>query len=266
MASVTSLNTLTGAINLVSAGNTVAISVNALLKQINLDVNLDSIDQTQVTEFHFDFAADSSYGATSPYFYGLENASGTATIVNNYNRSDWLGVFRLNAGSTAGKGAMWYAPGNANVFIKVGSGEIQWKSRGYLSALSQALSRFYRRSGLGQRVYNGDTPGIYFRYTDNVNSGKYVCVCRGSITETTINTSITPSINIAAPDILSFTVNAAGTSVEFFINGTSVGSITTDIPTQELQIWEQHSLTSGTIKGGDADIDYINLKFIMNRG
>lgn len=97
-------------------------------------------------------------------------------------------------------------------------------------ALSDGTNRYRVHNGL---VTSGTAPtgdpvdGIFFRYSDNVNSGNWQCVCRKDSTETVINTSTAAT---TAYTVLRFTVNAAATSVTFYINGTSVGTTTTNIP------------------------------------
>jgi hypothetical protein len=71
---------------------------------------------------------------------------------------------------------------------------------------------------------------IGFRYTNGVNSGKWQGVTRSNSVETTVDTTIAAA---AATWVkFGFTVNTAGTSVQFYINDVAVGAaITTNIPT-----------------------------------
>lgn len=95
-------------------------------------------------------------------------------------------------------------------------------------ALSTSGQRYTIWAGLNNSGSGDGAEGVHFRYSDNVNSGNWQAVCRNGGTETAIDTGVAAA---ASWTKLGFTVNAAGTSVEFFINGTSVGTITTNIPT-----------------------------------
>lgn len=72
------------------------------------------------------------------------------------------------------------------------------------------------------------TSGIYFQYTDTVNSGNWQIVCNNASVSTVTNTSVAASTGFHNYGI---SINAAGTSVEFFIDHILVGTITTNFPT-----------------------------------
>jgi hypothetical protein len=86
-----------------------------------------------------------------------------------------------------------------------------------------------RYIGLGSADLNAaPANGIYFRYTTN---GNYIGVCRSGGSETTLNTGVAASNGTF--HTLKFVVNGT-TSVEFFVDGVSKGTITTNIPTANL--------------------------------
>jgi hypothetical protein len=70
--------------------------------------------------------------------------------------------------------------------------------------------------------------GIYFRH---IGGGNYIGVCRSASVETTLNTGVAAANGVF--HTLKFVVNGA-TSVEFFVDGVSKGTITTNIPTTNL--------------------------------
>jgi hypothetical protein len=61
-----------------------------------------------------------------------------------------------------------------------------------------------------------------------VNSGNWVCVCRSNSVETTSNTST--AIDTSNYQALEIEVNASASSASFYINGASVATIATNIP------------------------------------
>ena len=94
--------------------------------------------------------------------------------------------------------------------------------------LSNATDRYTMRLGFIDADNAEPTDGVYFRYVDNVNSGNWVLVARSNNVESTSNTSTAASTNWTR---LTITINPAGTLAEFFISGTSVGTLNTNIPT-----------------------------------
>jgi hypothetical protein len=67
--------------------------------------------------------------------------------------------------------------------------------------------------------------GIYFRHT---LSGNLIAVCRAAGVETAYDTGIAASTSVTRE--LKIVVTAGGTSVEFFVDGASVQTMTTNIP------------------------------------
>jgi hypothetical protein len=90
--------------------------------------------------------------------------------------------------------------------------------------------------GFGRQAPLSSGSAIYFAQNIGVNSGNWQCISTtsfgtGSLT-TTVNTAITPGGGIAFGfDNLQIVVNAAGTSIQFFINHVLATTITTHIPT-----------------------------------
>ena len=107
-----------------------------------------------------------------------------------------------------------------------------------------------RYFGLGDSDLHGaPANGIYFYHDQN---GPYIGVCRSNSVQTTLNTGVS-----AADDVfhtLKFVVNGT-TSVEFFVDGVSKGTITTNIPTANLYFSAGFATNSG-------DIMYLNYVYI----
>jgi hypothetical protein len=94
--------------------------------------------------------------------------------------------------------------------------------------LSDGTDTYILYAGLSNDNSAEPAHGLYFRYSHSVNSGKWQFIARASSTETAVDTGIT----VAVSTFYRFTIilNAAGTSAEGFINGTSIGTITTNLP------------------------------------
>jgi len=157
---------------------------------------------------------ENSAGTASSFAFGAPDAAGRP------------GQAVLTAGTTiTGRAAL--NGGTASIIL--GGGVFTFETYVNLSNLSDGTVTYVTRIGLGDsNTATEHTDGVFFRYT-HTESANWVLVCKNNNTETTANSST--AVAAATWVKLSFTVNAAGTSVTFYINGTSVGTITTNIPT-----------------------------------
>lgn len=159
--------------------------------------------------------------------------SGNAATCNSNSNADFggsPGLFVMNTGTgTAGRGSIGWPTNNGLNAIAFSYG-VWWNEfRLRLDNLSDATDTFTIYAGWNDTVSGDATDGVYFRYTNGVNSGKFEAVCRNNSSETAVDTGIT----VAATTFyrMRIEVNAAGTSVVFKIDGNAVATITTNIPT-----------------------------------
>lgn len=127
-----------------------------------------------------------------------------------------------------------------------------------LVTLSVGGNRYVTSLGLSDGAYSSYalSNGVYFTYSDNVNAGKWVINCTSSSTTTSVNTSVAANTNFVN---LGFIVNPAASSVTFYIDGVSVGTITTNIPTSTaINPIMTNTQVSGTIPNSLIDLFYLN--------
>lgn len=99
--------------------------------------------------------------------------------------------------------------------------------------------------------------GMFFTYTDTVNSGNWQIICTNASVSTTVNTTVAATTSFTT---FTIQVNAAGTSVSFFINNVLVGSaITTNIPTTAITPFFQATRTAGTVPAMSIDLFWITI-------
>ncbi len=138
------------------------------------------------------------------------------------------GVVALETGTTnSGKSGI-FARNNT---IRKGGGEItiEWLVR--LADLATVGEGYQVLAGL---FSSGDVPtsdGIYFRYNRS-SSVNWQYVAENSSTESSSNSSVAVAEDVWVK--LKIVVNAGGTSAEFFVNGTSVGTQSTNLPTGDI--------------------------------
>lgn len=120
-----------------------------------------------------------------------------------------------------------------NSFI-LGGGVLTMQMLIQIPTLSVVGQRFTISFGIGTgdgiSVVSTQPDGLYFTYSDNVNSGKWVINASASSVSTTANTNSTVDTSWHMYKII---VNAAGTSASFYIDGVQVANspIATNIPT-----------------------------------
>ena len=187
-----------------------------------------------------DFAPDLVSGGQSSGVVG-ENSwritlIGTGAALNkvgaatNTQDNDKYGILRLEAPATANTGmslmldptAMTTTPSNLSVDFSFGT--VDANAAG---GLQQIL-----RIGLHDSTSTtAPVDGIYFQYSRTTTAGNWErCTSVGS-TRTCTDTGVAYDTTVNNYHRFSFRTNSAGTSVEFFIDGTSVGSNTTNLPT-----------------------------------
>lgn len=191
----------------------------------------------------YDTASGSSNGG------GAGNADGFAVF------DDWLGSFEGSLGWSrvqVGAGASVFTRlgeeehpgiclfrtgtdtnGRAGIIqfdecILLGGGTytVEWLVS--IEDLSTAVDEYALRFGLGDTTGGADFGnGVYFEYDRTVNTNWLIKTAQAA-TRTTTDSMVA----VAADQWDRFTIeiNADATSVEYFINGTSVGTITTNIP------------------------------------
>lgn len=157
----------------------------------------------------------------------------------------------LIVNSLTGSSFVWLTDFNTTHGVQVGGGVIQLNFVISLVTLSVLANRYTAWVGLLDDPVSPSN-GIYFSYVDNVNSGQWVLTCRSGGVNTTVNTTtaaVTGFVN------LGITINAAGTSVSFQVNGVSVGSaITTHIPTNALSPTFSLNRSSGSAPASLMDL------------
>jgi len=128
-------------------------------------------------------------------------------------------------------------------------------------SLSTASPRYTLRCGLGTTDSADQVNGVYFEYSDNINSGNWVGKTASASSRTTLNSSIAAT---AAYHNLSIVIDAAGTSCEFFVDGVSAGAaITLTIPTVAITPFVNIKRDVGTVTAGTLLLDLFYMKQIL---
>lgn len=123
--------------------------------------------------------------------------------------------------------------------------------------LSTATERFIVRAGFLEQAASSDgTDGCFFKYSDNINSGEWQGICLSNTTSTTCDTNV--AVTAGGWQRLTVVVNAAGTSADFRINGTSRCTVGSNIPTGAGRVTGRGGSFQKTVgaTARSVDIDY----------
>ena len=193
--------------------------------------------------------------------------SGTgAGVFNDSSESNALGVWTVTTGTTTTGRMALISDEKA---FKTGGAILTFIERIRIPVLSTITERFIVRTGFGTNVDTESTDGAYFEYDESTSANwRMVTANNSTRTKATSGTAVPLDTWVW----LKIIINAAGTSVSFYVNGTEVTNspITTNLPTiatrpfgSLLQIVKSAGITTR-----DADVDYIGLfgEYTSNRG
>jgi hypothetical protein len=154
------------------------------------------------------------------------SGTGAAHSVVDFPDQNSIGAIQSALGTLATNRTSISSP--VFTVFKLGQGIAKWANRLQFSTLSDATNTWAVRSGFIDSVSAESTNGVFFRYTNGVNAGKFQAVTRSNNVETAIDTGVTVAIGTTYKTEVE--VNATATSSVFKINGVAVATITTNIP------------------------------------
>lgn len=185
-----------------------------------------------------DFTGSTSAGNTNIGSASAGTGSG-AGLDNTLATGNHQGLFKINTGTTTtGAGVVRHGVSA----LLTGGGEIVFDQLVYLGGpVSDGTDTYIVRAGLGTSTAadsTDNTNGLYFEHDIAQDTTKWVAVSAKSSTRTrTVGTGGTAAITFAAWTHLRIIANAAGTSVVYQVNGTTIATITTNIPAAASEVF-----------------------------
>lgn len=182
---------------------------------------------------------------------------GAATPISNRP-----GILQLSTSTSATGRAAILSDANVSTLI-VGGGKLIFESDVQIPTLSSSAQTFMFSTGFSGSGVTTANNAIYFLYdsagatTGSAAIGRWQVVCSNGSTRTYTTTDST--VTAGRFYRLRFEVNAAGTSVAFYINGTLVKTETNNIPTGNLTPVATILKSNGTT-ARTALIDYIRIR------
>ena len=192
----------------------------------------DTIDTGRKrVQFIDDFFGDS--GSTGSLGGGTNfqvSVSGTGAIINNNSIAE-TGVFGLwepTTGTTSTGRAGIFSGATGSLALGQGVATLEGKFK--ITTLSTSGERYQLRWGFYDSTSNAPVDAVSFLYDESTSASWRIQTMSNSVATTTTTAT---TVDITAFHRFKIVVNALGTSVSFFIDGTEVSGspITTNIPT-----------------------------------
>lgn len=157
-------------------------------------------------------------------FTSLLNSGATVQMGTGGTQS--LGVVDLHTNTTTGANATIRT---ADTAFLLGNGYCAYAVALVTPAsLSDGTTRYAIRAGIWDASPNAVVDGVYFTYSDFINSGKWQCVCVANSVATTADSGIT--VAASTRYLLECEIAADGSTATFYINGAQVAQISTNLP------------------------------------
>ena len=183
--------------------------------------DMQKADPDRFFQLHSDFI-----GTVAGEFTQYVSGTGASAQSNTYGQdatNNALGVTQVDTGTTAiGRAGLGTVTG---AVFKPTLAKISWHARTAIEAISSPTETFTVRQGLGDFYVAGadGTNGLFFRYTDLVNGGKWQCVSRaGGSDLTVVDSGVSPDLDFHVYEV---SLSEDGTTAIFKIDGATVATI-----------------------------------------
>lgn len=219
-------------------------------------------------DWGYEFLEDFANSGTTSVWQGIPLNSGSISAISGI-----FGVLTLTT-ATNTNGGYQYRQSNILSYYQFGSDIYRYESLLKIPTNSDGTNTFQFLSGFWDTSTGvNQVDGIYFLYdaqgvsTGSASSGNWQIVTSSNSVRTFTTTSV--AIDNTNFQKLRIDVNAAGTSVQFYINDILVGTHTTNIPTgaarlttSGVYLQKSAGTTSRTV---DVDYLFIKVKFTTPR-
>jgi hypothetical protein len=195
-----------------------------------------------------DFLGNNSTASGSGNMSLKGSTAGSGTIAATNGTAQNPGIAVLSISSNGQFIALYGAQtGAAAGDFVLGNGEMSFTSILNIPTLPDGTQRFVTYTGFGNNLEASlatINDGCWFSYVDNVNSGKWLINTKNNSGTTSLDSGIAGATGFNTFKVV---VNAAATSVSFFINGTQTSNspIALTIPTDPISFFSGCEKTVG---------------------
>ena len=240
------LATITGSggVTVTNGPGTISISGGSSPANATLDIVDDFVRNVQGTYF-------ASNTLNSGTVTAQVTGGGTSIIESGHP-----GIWCISNNSATNSGGIIYLVGNP---IILGGGVYTQQFWIKIPILSTGSVRFKVKTGIANAsasVQNDPTDGAWFYYEDDVNSGQWQIITSSASTQTVQNTTTALDTGWHVYKIVS---NSANSLVTFYIDGVSVGTSSTNLPSIAIgPFTNMYSPATATTRNVFVDLATIN--------
>lgn len=198
----------------------------------------------KVLSFFTDFLSNAALDGLQTFASGGSGGLIGGTLIPN--RTNQQGVSSLSTGAVA-TNYIFYCGGSASPQIWFGGGAWNYETSINIQTLSTITDRFRLIFGFGSGTTSStETDGVFLTYDEGgtangtAASANWQCVTVQSSIRTL--TTTTTAVTAAAWLKLRIEINAAATSVAFYVNGTLIATHTTNIPVPNRYVLVKHGI------------------------
>jgi hypothetical protein len=227
------------------------------LSSTNVQAAIDEITNFRANWRVFsDFELGPTTSVPSGQFIGQATGVIGSNPVINANQ---IGVIQIGTASSATANA---AVRTFTNILCSGGGVLTFETNLQVTTLADTNERYIVRAGFANVATAAPANGYYFEYDQITSNNWRICAANNSTrTQTTTSTAVTTNF-----DTLKIVVNAANTSAEFFINGVSVGTVTSNLPASSTS--QQFGVLVSIVKSlgttsREVNIDWIEAKKVL---
>lgn len=190
--------------------------------------DLQKVDPERLFQLHSDFI-----GTAAGEFTSYTSGTGASVQTGTYGQdatNNALGVTQVDTGTTAtGRAGLGMISG---AVVKPTLAKLIWCARTAIEAVSSVAETFTVRQGLGDFYVLGTdgANGLFFRYTDLVNGGRWQCVSRAAgVDLTVVDSGVSPDLDFHTFEV---ELSEDGTTALFKIDRATVATINSpNLPT-----------------------------------
>jgi hypothetical protein len=187
---------------------------------------VDGFAASYKTEWFEDFTGGAATGSA---YLNLSGNTGTGAVASFTFSQDvgHMGVVRFSTGTTTTGGAYHGADVFAIFGASGGTHDLEWLV--YLPAASDGTDTYQLWMGFGNQTnYTQPSNGVYFGYTHGTNSGNWTLNATKGSSTTTTNASSGPTFS--GWNKFRINIDSTASTATFYHNGSSLGTVTTNIP------------------------------------
>ena len=172
-----------------------------------------------------------------------------STVSGTSAHPGYIGNFQFSSSHTC---LIFYGNGSIGKTVFLGGGAITVNWVINIATLSNATNTYTLRLGLGDTVGSDEANGCYLEYSSGENSGDWIIKTASASTRTATNTST--AVGTGWQNI-SVSVNAAASTVTYYVNGSSLGTVSTNIPTTGISPFLDIVWSAGTVGANSIEVD-----------